>query len=159
MGCRTLQATNEVRTVNMEHSYELTISALIMATLTWLKLDFNQMQILIILMSINLVTSVGKSFRLGDEITVHKLTSGIIAKLLILTVPFTLALMANGVDVELVSLISWSIGVLIMSEGFNTIGNTYSALTKERVKQIDGLSLIIKTLAKTIEKYLNKYDR
>lgn len=159
MGCRTLQATNEVRTVNMEHSYELTISALIMATLTWLKLDFNQMQILIILMSINLVTGVGKSFRLGDEITVHKFTSGIIAKLLILTVPFTLALMANGVDVELVSLISWSIGVLIMSEGFNTIGNTYSALTKERVKQIDGLSLIIKTLAKTIEKYLNKYDR
>ena len=121
-----------------------------------LGLDLTKLYILSFLMFLDLFSGMVKAHRNNVAITSRRLSAGVLSKLMVLLVPLTVALIAKGIEIDLRWLVSFSVSLLIVAEGYSVIGNIYSVRTGEAVTEIDAISVILKKLRKIIENLLSE---
>jgi len=108
--------------------------------LTWAGLDVEVFSVFAVLLIFDYVTGVGKAKRLGHAITSNKMKYGVVSKLSLLIIPLTLGLAAKGMKMEAENVLYVGMNILILSEVYSIIGNTYSIRTKEELPEYDVLA-------------------
>lgn len=113
---------------------------------------------LTILMFLDVFTGIIASGRIDGvkEITSRKMVGGIIAKSLILLIPFIFVIIAKGIGFDLFVYIRGIVGLLVLAESYSVIGNIYSAKNQERLPEVDFISMILKKIRDFIINLLEK---
>lgn len=124
--------------------------------LQFLDIDAKKLSILVMLMCIDMVTGTFKAYSIKENITSRRWIAGFLSKLLVLLVPFTIALMAKGVEFDIKWFIGFSISLMIVSESYSILGNIYTFRTGEEVAEIDALSYLIKKIREVLENMIEK---
>lgn len=118
---------------------------------------------LTILMVIDVVVGLGRSYRLQIPITSYRIKLGVISKLgvLLIVLSFGLAFTHSGLVIddlkEYIQLILW---LFILSELYSIISNVYAIKTGDNLPEVEVLSLIGAKIKKLMEAILpNHKDR
>lgn len=90
------------------------------------------------------------------EITSRKMVAGVVAKSLILLIPFLFVLVGRGIGVELLKYAGGVTIVLILAEFYSITGNIYSAKNGERLPEVDFISMLLKRMRIIILEILDK---
>lgn len=89
--------------------------------------------------------------------TSQRLTDGVVKKLLILVVIFSLAILAQyGVNIEIDEFLKWAFGILMVAETYSIIQNVYVHRTGIMVKEYDAVRLLLKALGDFLLVLFNK---
>lgn len=126
----------------------------IASAITYLGLDAEKLTILALLMAIDMITGTVKAYVVKSDITSRRWIAGFLSKMVVLLVPFTIALMAKGVDFDIKWFVGLCISILVVAEAYSIVGNIYTIKTGEEVKEIDAVSAIIQALRKIFENIL-----
>lgn len=122
-------------------------------------LGINQESILILgaVIVLDIITGVLKSAVLygGRSLTSSKFSAGVLAKLLLILIPITLALAGRGVGLELSLITQGAISVLILSQVYSIIGNIHAIQTKDEKNEFDAVAFIMKQLRDLLERSMN----
>ena len=118
---------------------------------------------LTILMFIDVVVGIGRSYRLQIPITSYRIKLGVISKLgvLLIVLSFGLAFTHSGLVIddlkEYIQLILW---LFILSELYSIVSNVYAIKTGDNLPEVEVLSLIGAKIKKLMEAVLpNHKDR
>lgn len=122
----------------------------------FLEIDTKKLSILVVLMCIDMLTGTLKAYRTKENITSRRWIAGFLSKLVVLLVPFTIALMAKGVDFDVKWFIGFSLSIMVVAEAYSILGNIYTFKTGEAVAEIDAVSAIIKVLRNFIENMIER---
>lgn len=122
----------------------------------FLEIDAKKLSILVVLMCIDMLTGTFKAYRTKENITSRRWIAGFLSKLVVLLVPFTIALMAKGVDFDVKWFIGFSLSIMVIAEAYSILGNIYTFKTGEAVEEIDAVSAIIKVLRNFIENMIER---
>ena len=122
----------------------------------FLEIDTKKLSILAILMCIDMLTGTFKAYRTKENITSRRWIAGFLSKLVVLLVPFTIALMAKGVDFDVKWFIGFSLSIMVIAEAYSILGNIYTFKTGEAVAEIDAVSAIIKVLRNFLENMIER---
>ena len=122
----------------------------------FLEIDTKKLSILVVLMCIDMLTGTLKAYRTKENITSRRWIAGFLSKLVVLLVPFTIALMAKGVDFDVKWFIGFSISIMVIAEAYSILGNIYTFKTGEAVAEIDAVSAIIKVLRNFLENMIER---
>lgn len=122
----------------------------------FLEIDTKKLSILVVLMCIDMLTGTLKAYRTKENITSRRWIAGFLSKLVVLLVPFTIALMAKGVDFDVNWFIGFSLSIMVIAEAYSILGNIYTFKTGEAVAEIDAVSAIIKVLRNFIENMIER---
>ena len=122
----------------------------------FLEIDTKKLSILVVLMCIDMLTGTLKAYRTKENITSRRWIAGFLSKLVVLLVPFTIALMAKGVDFDVKWFIGFSLSIMVIAEAYSILGNIYTFKTGEAVAEIDAVSAIIKVLRNFIENMIER---
>ena len=115
---------------------------------------------LTILMVIDVVVGIGRSYRLQIPITSYRIKLGVISKLgvLLIVLSFGLAFTHSGLVIddlkEYIQLILW---LFILSELYSIVSNVYAIKTGDNLPEVEVLSLIGTKLKKLMEAILPNY--
>lgn len=98
-----------------------------------------------LLMVIDVITGMIASKRIEgcNSITSDRLKFGVGSKLLLLAIPFSLALCATAIGQDLRVLTSSSISIMALAELYSIISNIVSYRTGERVPEFDAVSIVL----------------
>lgn len=122
----------------------------------FLEIDTKKLSILVVLMCIDMLTGTLKAYRTKENITSRRWIAGFLSKLVVLLVPFTIALMARGVDFDVKWFIGFSLSIMVIAEAYSILGNIYTFKTGEAVEEIDAVSAIIKVLRNFLENMIER---
>ena len=122
----------------------------------FLEIDAKKLSILVVLMCIDMLTGTFKAYRTKENITSRRWIAGFLSKLVVLLVPFTIALMAKGVDFDVKWFIGFSLSIMVIAEAYSILGNSYTFKTGEAVEEIDAVSAIIKVLRNFLENMIER---
>ena len=122
----------------------------------FLEIDAKKLSILVVLMCIDMLTGTFKAYRTKENITSRRWIAGFLSKLVVLLVPFTIALMAKGVDFDVKWFIGFSLSIMVIAESYSILGNIYTFKTGEAVAEIDAVSAIIKVLRNFLENMIER---
>lgn len=122
----------------------------------FLDIDAKKLSILVVLMCIDMLTGTFKAYRTKENITSRRWIAGFLSKLVVLLVPFTIALMAKGVDFDVKWFIGFSLSIMVIAEAYSILGNIYTFKTGEAVAEIDAVSAIIKVLRNFLENMIER---
>ena len=126
----------------------------IASAIAYLGLDAEKLTILALLMAIDMVTGTVKAYIIKADITSRRWIAGFLSKIVVLFVPFTIALMAKGVDFDIKWFVGLCISILVVAEAYSIVGNIHTIKTGEAVREIDAVSAIIQALRKIFENLL-----
>ena len=79
-------------------------------------------------------------------------TRGILAKILLITALFSVALAGKGVGVEAAALANGAMGVLILSEAYSILGNIHSIRTRKPKAEFDAVTWMLAQVRFLLEK-------
>lgn len=144
----------------MEHVTAVTVAknagyiAAFFATTTYLGINHESILILATVIVIDIITGVLKSASLYGwrEITSSRFSAGVLAKLLLILIPITLALAGKGVGLDLGLIAQGAISVLILSQVYSTVGNIHAMQTKDEKNEFDAVAFIMRQLRELLEK-------
>ena len=122
----------------------------------FLEIDAKKLSILVVLMCIDMLTGTFKAYRIKENITSRRWIAGFLSKLVVLLVPFTIALMAKGVNFDVKWFIGFSLSIMVIAEAYSILGNIYTFKTGEAVAEIDAVSAIIKVLRNFLENMIER---
>lgn len=118
---------------------------------------------LTILMAIDVVVGIGRSYRLQIPITSYRIKLGVISKLgvLLIVLSFGLAFTHSGLVIEdlkeYIQLVLW---LFILSELYSIVSNVYAIKTGDNLPEVEVLSLVGAKLKKLMEALIpNHKDR
>jgi len=106
--------------------------------------------ILVTLMILDSITGYTKVAVLGNHPTSTRLSIGVISKVTLLILPFTIALLGKGLGINIVGLATGSIMTLLVSEAISVITNIYIIRTKKEVKEFDIVSVMLLRVRKVL---------
>ena len=139
------------------------IKAALYSTALFLNINLEIVQILMILMALDTVFGIIKALRLGDQFNFGILFWGFSTKLLILIIPMVLALVGKGLGYDFTPLVDGVMKVLVLAEGFSIFTSMYVIKTKEKVKNVDVVSMLLSSIRKgfmsTINVLLKKIEK
>lgn len=124
------------------------------SAVSYLHIDIEKISILAVLMTLDMLTGFIKAWMLAQDITSRRLLAGFLSKIMVLLVPFSVALMAKGIGIEMCNFIVFCISILIVAEAYSVIGNVHTIKTGKEVREIDAISAIVKYIGKTLESML-----
>lgn len=87
------------------------------------------------------------------------LSAGILAKCMLLLVPFTVGLTGKGVGFDLSVFVQSVVSVLILAEAYSILGNIHSSITGKEKQEFDAVAFILSKLRTTLLKVLKDYDK
>lgn len=139
------------------------IKAALYSASLFLNINLEIVQILMILMAIDTVFGIIKALALGEQFDFKILFFGFCTKILILLIPMVLALVGKGLGYDFTPLVSGVMKVLVIAEGFSIITSMYVIKTKEKVKNVDVISMLLSSIRKglmgTINIMLRKIEK
>ena len=106
--------------------------------------------ILTILMLVDFVTGIAASYKINGwcSITSERMTAGVISKLIILLIPFIIAITGKGIGIDFMVYVQWSLVILILSEAYSNAGNIQSFRTGKKILEVDAVSLLLSKIRK-----------
>lgn len=122
----------------------------------FLGLSFQSYTILAIFMIIDTIAGITRSGTLHGwrSVTSFKLTSGILAKSLIILLPLLIALAGIGIGIDLIFLAKGALGMLILAQLYSIIGNIYAIKVKKDIHEFDAVGWVLLKIKFTVEKIL-----
>jgi len=139
------------------------IKAALYSTALFLNINLEIVQILMLLMALDTIFGIAKALRLGDQFNFGILFWGFSTKLLILIIPMVLALVGKGLGYDFTPLVDGVMKVLVLAEGFSIFTSMYVIKTKEKVKNVDVVSMLLSSIRKgfmsTINVLLKKIEK
>jgi len=139
------------------------IKAALYSTALFLNINLEIVQILMLLMALDTIFGIVKALRLGDQFNFGILFWGFSTKLLILIIPMVLALVGKGLGYDFTPLVDGVMKVLVLAEGFSIFTSMYVIKTKEKVKNVDVVSMLLSSIRKgfmsTINVLLKKIEK
>lgn len=123
-----------------------------------LSLNIESYSILGIFMIVDTVTGVARSGTIHGwrSITSHVMTVGILAKCMVLLVPFLLSLAGHAIGVEVAFIAKSALNVLIISELYSILSNIQSIRLGREVQEFDAVNYLLTKLRDTLERYVKK---
>lgn len=123
------------------------------ATTRYLGISKESILVLTAVIVIDIITGVLKSAALRGwrSITSSKFSAGVLAKLLLILIPVTLALAGKGVGLDMALITQGSISVLILSQVYSIIGNIHSMQTLDEKNEFDAVAFIMRQLRDILE--------
>lgn len=138
--------------------YANEIKASIYGAFVFLNIDTDIVKILMILMLIDTVFGVIKAIILSEIISFKILFFGLTTKLLILLIPMTLALVGKGLKTyDFTPIVDVVLKVLVVSEGISIITSMYAIKKREKVENIDFVSMLLQSIRKGLMKILKMW--
>lgn len=111
-------------------------------------------------MMFDMGSGVVKAIVLKEKVSPKIFMLGFIAKLMLLVIPFTVAVLGIALNMEFTWTADLAIRVLLANECLSILANILSVKNKKKVENIDLVSIFIgwirKTAIATFEKFLNK---
>lgn len=113
---------------------------------------------LTILMIVDVSTGIIASIKIDGtkSITSRKLTAGVVAKSLILLIPFLFAVVGKGIGLNMDIYSRGFLSMLILAEFYSVAGNINSYRCGKRLPEIDVVSSILGKIRNVILKVLEK---
>jgi phage-related holin len=126
-----------------------------------LGLSIHSYGILAILMVIDTFTGIIRSVTItgGRSFKSSALRDGVLKKVVVLTVPFVLALAGEGVGLDITFLATGTLGLFILAETYSIIGNIYSIRVGKVVHEFDAISYVLGLVQMTLLKALDHPDQ
>ncbi len=130
------------------------IYAPFVATMLYWGMDEEAVIGLSILIVIDMITGVWKTIALDKKPSSTRFVNGLISKLVLLIIPFVLAVASKSVHLDL-SIFLWVvINALILSEMYSILANIYTIRSKKETEEFDVMSIILRKTRKFIDKVL-----
>lgn len=125
-------------------------------SLEWLGLNPQSVTIFATLMVIDVITGVTRAAIVegGQSVRSAILKRGILAKLLVLTALFSVALTGKGVGFDISTLVQSAVNVLILGELYSILGNIYSVRSGKHKVEFDAVAFLLARVRELIEKAL-----
>jgi phage-related holin len=105
------------------------------------------------LLVFDVITGVAASAKIDGwrSVTSHRLGFGVLAKLLFILVPVSIALAGVVIGQNLQVIVSSSLSVLALSEAYSVIANLYAIHYGKRVPEFDALSIVLRNIFNMLE--------
>ena len=128
-----------------------------LATTTYLGINSESIVILAAVIVLDIITGIFKAAALGGwrSITSSRFSAGVLAKLLLILIPITLALAGKGVGMDMALIAQGAINVLILSQVYSVIGNIHAVQTKDEKNEFDAVAFIMKQLRDLLERSIS----
>jgi len=118
---------------------------------------------LFVAMMFDMGSGVVKAVVLKEHVSPKIFMIGFIAKLMLLVIPFTVAVLGIALNMEFTWTADLAIRVLLANECLSILANILSVKNKKKVENIDLVSIFIgwirKTAISTFEKFLNNKQK
>lgn len=126
-------------------------------TFDYLAIPQDQLSILGMLIVIDTWSGIAKQYRINPSgITSHLLSLGVIKKIGVITLIYTVALIGKWVRVPPEHVLEWGLSILIMAEGYSIIQNIYAFRTGKILPEYDVISTLLKKLGDFIILKINE---
>jgi len=122
----------------------------------YLDIPIEIFNILITFILLDTFFGVLKAWRMDEVVKFKILLWGFCLKISILLLPLIIALMAKGMQMDMVMLVEVTIKILILSEFYSCIGNIYTIKNKKELAKIDIISMLLISFRKMTKNYLQK---
>lgn len=127
------------------------LKVVIYTTFVFLNIDTDVVKILMALMFIDTLFGIIKSLRMGKPFDFKILFFGLSTKLLILLIPMVLALVGKGLkNYDFTPMVDGVLRILMIAEAFSIFTSMYIIKTKEEVKNVDLISMLLSSIRKGI---------
>jgi hypothetical protein len=124
----------------------------------FLNIDTDIVNALIWLMLIDTAFGFTKACVMNENVSIKIMWWGLITKTLILLIPMVLALVGKGLKgYDFTPFVDVVLKVLVISEGISIITNMYIIKTKNKVKNIDFVSMLLNAIRKGMTSLLQKW--
>ena len=134
------------------------IKAAIYTAFIFLNIDLDIVKILTILMCLDTIFGITKSLVLGDKVSFKILFFGLSTKMLVLLIPMTLALIGKALKgYDFTPIVNIVLKVLVVAEGISIFTSMYSIKTKQKVENIDFISMLLNSIRKGLTKILKMW--
>lgn len=120
----------------------------------YLGFETEVMAIFVTLMILDVFTGIIRAYIVegGSALRSAIGTRGILAKILLITAIFSVAMAGKGVGVEAQALANGAMGVLIFSEAYSILGNIHSTRTRKPKAEFDAVTWMLAQMRSLLEK-------
>lgn len=140
------------------YKYSITAYLGLIALFEFLDIPQLQADILAYLMLIDFVSGIAKQARINyKEITSYKAWIGIMKKSFTFVMILSIGLVFKALEIDGNGVIKAVMTILIGAEGYSILQNIYTIRTGKYMKEVDVVTLLIRSLGDFIVKYLQKY--
>lgn len=140
------------------YKYSITAYLGLIALFEFLDIPQLQADILAYLMLMDFVSGIAKQARINyKEITSHKAWIGIMKKSFTFVMILSIGFVFKALEIDGDSVIKAVMTILIGAEGYSILQNIYTIRTGKYMKEVDVVTLLIRSLGDFILKYLQKY--
>lgn len=126
-------------------------------------LNYDMAIFLFVAMMIDMFFGVSKAIVLKEKVSPKIFIIGFIAKLMLLVIPFTVAVLGIALNMEFTWTADLAVRVLLANECLSILANILSVKNKRKVENIDLVSIFIAWIRKTaisvFEKFLNNQNQ
>lgn len=126
-------------------------------------LNYDMAIFLFVAMMIDMFFGVSKAVVLKERVSPKIFIIGFIAKLMLLIIPFTVAVLGIALNMEFTWTADLAVRVLLANECLSILANILSVKNKRKVENIDLVSIFIAWIRKTaisvFEKFLNNKNQ
>ena len=126
-------------------------------------LNYDMAIFLFVAMMIDMFFGVSKAIVLKERVSPKIFIIGFIAKLMLLIIPFTVAVLGIALNMEFTWTADLAVRVLLANECLSILANILSVKNKRKVENIDLVSIFIAWIRKTaisvFEKFLNNKNQ
>lgn len=103
---------------------------------------------LAILLLVDWLSGIGKSFRMGRPIESKYGTVGFISKFSVMGIPLTVALMGKALGKDLSLLVDVTFSAMVVNEGYSALTNMYAMYTKKELPEWSIMEILFGKLQK-----------
>lgn len=130
--------------------------AVVIATAAFFEITPISVVVLSVLIILDVITGIIKSGAIYGWQSVRSkvLQRGVMAKLLLLMVPFVVAFIGKGVGISLSYVAQSSINLLILSEGYSIIGNVYAVRTGTDKQEFDAVAYVLRGIKNLLRRII-----
>lgn len=134
----------------------LSYVAAFIATVEYLGFSPETTGIFVVLMIIDVITGTTRAAVVEGRRSIRSSvwTRGILAKVMLMTAIFSVAITGKAVGIEATSLANAAINVLILSELYSILGNIHSIKTGKPKSEFDAVAFILGRVKSLLEKSL-----
>ena len=144
-----------LRNIKAELNEYLTqLKVLLYSLFVYLDINMDVVKILFWLIIIDTVLGIIKALRLEIKVSLKKLAIGFLAKLSVILIPMTLALIGKGLSYDFKSFVIIVLDILIVNEGLSIFGNIIAIRTKKPLTNIDFISLLLNKIHQYFKKLI-----
>lgn len=130
------------------------ISLYIGSTITYIGVRHDIVMTLTILMVADYFSGIIKAWKLNIDVTSKRSNKGIIEKITLLAIPFSMGLVFKVVHIPIGITIQTVFTLLIVAELYSFIGNCYCIYTGKDIKEFDAVTYMLRFLKDVLLKFL-----